>query len=133
MPGLSRYAHRELLDHLLRTGAYTQPTHIYVALFTVSPTSVGGGTEVTGGSYARVLFDTWNAATDADPAVATNNGEILFTQATANWGAVVAAALFDASTGGNMLAWGTVSRTVNSGDQARFTSGSLAVQLNVTA
>lgn len=132
MPGLSRYAHRSLLDHMLRTTAFTQPTNIYVALFTVTPTSTGGGTEVSGGSYARVQFNTWNAATNADPAVATNNGEILFAQATASWGTVVAVALFDASTSGNMLAWGTVNKTVASGDQARFTSGSLSVQLNIT-
>lgn len=132
MPGLSRYAHQHLLDHIFRTTTYTQPTALYVALFTVTPTSQGGGTEVTGGSYARVLHNGWNAATSADPSVVTNNGEILFPQATADWGTVVAGAVFDASTGGNMLAWGTVTKTISNGDQARFASGNFAIQLNIT-
>jgi len=50
MAGFSRYAQRELLDHLLKVGAYTPPTNIYVALFNAGPT------ECTGTAYARELW-----------------------------------------------------------------------------
>ncbi len=43
---------------------------IYVALYTVTPTDAGGGTEVTGGAYARVatqpLDANWTAASATD-------------------------------------------------------------------
>jgi hypothetical protein len=125
----SDYLENELLDHVLKVGAYTQPTNIYVALFTVAPTDAGGGTEVSGGSYARVQCNTWDAASGGASA---NTGAITFPQATANWGTVVAFALFDAVSGGNMLAWGdlAVSKAVDSGDTAEFAAGDLDVTLD---
>ena len=49
MAGFSRYLQRELLDHVLKTGAYVQPTNVYVALFTAGPTECVG----TGGGRSR--------------------------------------------------------------------------------
>ncbi len=114
-----------MLDTLLATGAY-------VALFTVAPTATGGGTECSGGSYARKQHLLWNAATAAEPSVVTNNGQILFVTATGDWGAVVAFALFSAVSGGTMLAYGTCSKTISSGDTASFADTVLAVTLNET-
>jgi len=38
MPGsLSDFLENELLDHVLKTGAYAVPTNIYVALSTADP------------------------------------------------------------------------------------------------
>ena len=124
----SDYLELELLDHVLLTGAYTQPTHLYVALFTVAPTDAGGGTEVSGGSYARKLHDTWDAAASG---ASENTGAITFDQATGDWGECVAFALFDALTAGNMLGWGdlSASKTVNSGDTAEFADGDLDITL----
>ena len=97
----------------------------YLALFTSAPTDAGGGTEVSGGSYAR--YDSsgkW--AAPAAGAVQTN-AECAFTQASADWGTVVAFAIFDAVSGGNMLYWGdlTASKTVNNGDTFKFPSGDI--------
>jgi alkylation response protein AidB-like acyl-CoA dehydrogenase len=50
---LSNYAENKVLDHVLGTTSYTKPT-TYVALYTVAPTDSTAGTEVTGGSYARL-------------------------------------------------------------------------------
>lgn len=133
MSGISRALRQDVLDHLLKTASWTQPAAIYVALYTVAPTAVGGGTEVTGGSYARKAHASWNAATAADPSVATNNGVITFDEATADWGTVVAAALHSAITGGDFLAYDDFTGiAVNDGDQARFADTVLQMQLNET-
>src|SRR4030042_1987137 len=100
----SDFLELELLDHVFGKGAYTPPT-IYVALFTVAPTDTGGGTEVSGGSYARksTAAADWNTAASG---ATSNANDITFVEATGDWGTVVAFALFDASTAGNMLYWG---------------------------
>jgi hypothetical protein len=130
--GLTRFSSRKLLDHILKTGAYTQPTTIYVALFTVAPTSQGGGTEANYTGYLRVLHNVWRAATDADPVVANNNGEIAFPAASSS-NTIVACGLYDADApGGNLLAWGAVSKQIDSGDTPKFADAVLQVRLNYT-
>lgn len=103
------------------------PTN-YVGLFTAAPTDAGGGTEVSGGSYARVATTgaTWNAAS-GNPASATNAATITFPTASASWGTVTHFGEFDAATAGNLLRWGalTTSKTIGSGDTASFAAGSL--------
>lgn len=123
----SNFLENEVLDHVLGTGAYSSPSP-FVALFTVAPTDAGGGTEVTGGSYARQAASFGAAASGA----ATTDADINFPTATANWGTVVALALFDASTAGNMLMWGDLaaSKTINNGTQARILTGDLDVTLD---
>lgn len=99
----------------------------YVALYTVAPTDAGGGTEVTGGAYARQNSSGKWAAPSVG-AVETN-AEIAYPQATADWGTVVAFAILDAVTGGNFLYWGdlTASKTVNNGDTFKFPSGEIDI------
>jgi hypothetical protein len=106
MGSLSNYAENELLDHLLKVGAFSVPSNIYVALSTADPLDDGSGlAEPSGGSYARVACNSWNAASGR---AATNAAVVQFARATVNWGALTHFALFDASTGGNMLAHGSL-------------------------
>ena len=119
----------EILDHILGNGSYTAPTP-YVALFTAAPSDAGGGTEVSGGSYARVdasaLFGAAAAGTCA------NDAEIAFPTASASWGTIVAFAIMDAATDGNMLVWGdlTTPKAVGDGDTATFAIGALVINLD---
>ena len=53
MSGFSDYLEDKVLDHVFGGNAYTAPTTLYVALYTVAPSDTGGGTEVSGGGYAR--------------------------------------------------------------------------------
>src|SRR5262245_23710085 len=108
MPGSkSDFLENKLLDHVVGNQAYTAPTNIHVALFTVAPTDSGGGTEVTGGSYARVQVTNNNTNfPNASSGLKQNGTAITFAQASADWGIVVAFGLFDASTSGNLLYWG---------------------------
>jgi hypothetical protein len=105
----------------------TTPLTAYIALFTVAPSDSSGGTEVTGGSYARVSSaGKW--ATPSAGSVATN-AAITFATASAGWGTVVAFAVMSASSGGSVLMWGdlTVSKAVNNGDTASFASGAITL------
>ena len=101
----SLYLSNVLLNHTLRNVAFTPPVQVFVALYTVAPTILGGGTEVSGGGYGRQL-GTFSAAASQ---LTSNTVDILFPVATADWGTVVAFGLFDASSGGNMLYFNNLS------------------------
>ncbi|MGA9995632.1 MAG: hypothetical protein WBP93_09470 [Pyrinomonadaceae bacterium] len=128
MSGKSRYLENALLDHVLGGGDYARPATVYVALFTAAPTDTGGGTEVSGGSYARAAIT--NNATNfpaASGGVKSNAVAVNFASASASWGSIVAVAIFDALTGGNLLFWATLTtpRTVSTGDAPSFSIGAL--------
>jgi len=125
----------ELLDHLFKTGAYTAPTNIYVALLTSTPDSEDTGTtfpgEVTGtSSLVRIKCNTWDAAT-GNPGATENTQPVTFAQATADIGTVTHFGLADKTTLGNAIGWGALSasRVISSGDTARFATGDLDVTL----
>jgi len=117
----------------LKQGLPKRP--LFVALFTAAPSDAGGGTEVSGGSYARVALApadaNWTAASATD-GLTDNAVAITFAAPTANWGVITHFALMDRATGGNMLFWQalTTSKTVNNGDAApSFAIGALDVTL----
>lgn len=130
MAGLSNFAEDLVLDWLFTTGSATRPTAWYVALYTVAPGEGGGGTEVSGGSYARQVA-TFTVSGTA-PTTAENSVAIEFPTATGNWGTIVAAGIFDASTSGNLIAFAdlTASKTIQSGDVLRFNAGTLTITLD---
>lgn len=107
----------------------TALAHIYIGLTTGStPTDSTGGTEVATGSYARVDSKTHWAAPSGGSV--STNADLTFPTATADWGAITGFELWDASTTGNRLAWGTVTKTISNGDTATFTSGNLTITLD---
>lgn len=131
MAGFSDYWENEILDHLFDKGVYTPPT-VYVALSAADPGDSGAAiSEPVGGSYARI--ETSNADwTDASGGAVSNADAIEFAQATSTWGTISHFALYDAATGGNLLAWGplAIAKTVAAGDTVRFPAGDLNVTLN---
>lgn len=128
----SDYLENELLDHVFNNSAFTGPTTLYVSLFTAAPTDAGGGTECTGGSYARVAVtaNTTNFPVASGGAVA-NGTTITFPTATADWGTCVAFGIHDAASAGNLLVWAdlTANKTVSNGDTASFAVGDLDITL----
>jgi hypothetical protein len=124
---LSDYAEKKLLDHLLGTTSYTMPSAVYLALYTAAPTDSSGGTEVTGGSYVRKVV-TFNGVTSGSGST-TNNTTLDFTGMPAC--TVVAVAVLDALTSGNILVYGTLStnKTLDSGDILRVASGDLSITI----
>ena len=129
MAGFSDYLEDKVLDHVFGGTAYTAPATLYVALYTVAPTDTGGGTEVTGGSYARQTGAFTVSGTN--PTQASNSSAIEYPTATGNYGTVVAVGIFDASSSGNLLAYAnlTASKVVSTGDVFRFNTGDLDITL----
>lgn len=131
----SDYLEDKLLNHVFGATAYSSPGTLYIALFTAAPSDSGGGTEVTGGSYARVAVtnNTTNFpnASGTNPTSKANGTTITFPTASASWGTVVAFGIFDASSGGNLIAWAdlTANKTIGSGDTASFAASSLTITL----
>jgi hypothetical protein len=145
MAAMTDYLENKIVDWLLRGQTFTPPATVYVGLFTAAPTDAGGGTEVSGGSYARVAVTSslanWAGTQSAGSTTAstgssgttTNNNAITFPAPTANWGTVTAFGVFDAATGGNLLVYGNLNtaKTINNGDAApSFAAGQLSVQVD---
>lgn len=143
MSAMSNYLENKLIDHIFRAQAFGAPTTLYFALFTAAPTDAGGGTEVSGGSYARAAVTTsltafngthgnTTGASSGTGGNTTNAVAITFQTPTANWGTITHWAVFDAATGGNMLFYGalTNSKNVNNGDPApSFPVGAFSLTL----
>ena len=129
MAGFSDYLEDKVLEHVFGGNAYTAPSTLYVALYTVAPTDTGGGTEVSGGGYVRQSGAFTVSGTN--PTTASNTAAIEYPTATANYGTVVAVGIFDASSSGNLLAYAnlTTSKVVSTGDVFRFNTGDLDVTL----
>ena len=136
MSAMSDYLEAKLLDLTFNKVAFTGPS-TYVALFTTAPADDGtGGVEVSGGAYARQLVKEnagispkWNLAVSEGGGgfLVDNLDDIVWPAATAAWGTVVAAAIFDALTVGNMLVHGnlTVDKPVTQDDTFKFLAGEL--------
>lgn len=139
---MTDYLENKIIDWLFRGQSYSPPATIYVGLLTGACSDSSGGTEVSGGSYARVGVSSslanWAGTQSASSTSASsgtggqtsNNAAISFPSPTANWGTITHFALYDASTSGNMLICKdlTASKTVNNGDAApSFSAGALTV------
>ena len=130
MAGFSDYLEDKVLNHVFGGTAYTAPGTLYVGLYTAAPSDSGGGTEVSGGSYARKSMPAMTVS-GTSPTEATNGAAVEFITATGSWGTVTHVGVFDAVTTGNLLGWAalTASKTVSSGDVFRFDAGDLDITL----
>lgn len=120
----------ELLNLVLGGSSFSPAANVWIALYTTLPSDVAGGTEVTGGSYARVMvandLTTWTAAASG---AKSNAITVAFAQATADWGLIVGFAIHRHATNDDKLYWGTIApqRSILNGGTARFEPGSLVV------
>ena len=116
-----------VLTWVFTTGSATRPTEWHVALYTVAPDDTGGGTEVSGGAYARQ-----SATFTVSGNTASNSGALEYPTATAPYGTVTAVGVFDAATVGNLIAYATLttSKTIDTGDVLRLPAGDLDITLN---
>ena len=95
----------------------------YSALFTTAPTASTGGTEVTGGSYARVAVTFSAPSSNA----ITHASDVSFATPTADWGTVLAHGIMDASSGGNLWLFISENLLVQTGNTVKFTAGTLII------
>lgn len=142
---MSDFLENKLIDHVFRATAYSAPATIYIGLSTSACSDSSFGTEVSGGSYARVAVTSnttnWagtqsagsTAASSGTGGTTSNNGTITFPAPTGNWGSVTHVTFGDASSAGNLLFCValTVAKTVNNGDAApSFAAGALTMQID---
>lgn len=127
MTAASDYMETQALKWALTTNSVTRPTTWYVALFTSATTDAGGGTEVTGGSYARQAV-TFTVTGDT----AASAANVLFPTATADWGTITHVAIYDSLTTGNSLFHGAASssKLIQTGDAYLINSGNLTVTMS---
>ena len=157
MSAMTDFLENKLVDFLFRgqalgiTGATaaagTGPANLYVGLLTAAPSDSTGGTEVTGGNYARVAIPSNMTSTGWDGTAGTpgtantvastgtggmiyNNGVVSFNVPSATWGVVTHFGIYDAALpGGTLLMYGSLgtSKTVNANDTVSFAAGALTV------
>ncbi len=132
--GMSNYLSNKLIDLIFRAQAYAWPANTYACLYTAAPTNAGGGTEVSGGSYARVAIAANSGAWSGTPVMtngrSSNLNLISFPTPTADWGNVTHMGIHDASTGGNLMFWAplTTPGFIASGaTPPRFDIGALSI------
>jgi hypothetical protein len=123
----SNYLETEVLDFAFTNGTATRPTAWYVALYTAAPGEGGGGTEVSTGGYARQSV-TFSVSGNT----ASNTAAVEYPTATASYGTVTHVGIFDASSGGNLLAYSAlnVSKLIDTGDVFRIPTGDLDITLD---
>lgn len=138
MSQASDYLEGKVLDTIaslgsidLATGTITAGTGGHIALFTSAPSDAGGGTECSGGSYAREAVGASGFGAASGGAI-TNTSEFKWADATADWGTVTHIGLFDAATGGNLLVYGalTSSVAITNGDIFKIPASGFTIQMN---
>ena len=130
MGSISDFWEDEMLDHVLGTGAYTAPT-IYVGLSTADPLDDASGNAEPGDTYGRIAHASWGTAASR---TTDNTGSVTFATAGASWGTISHWTLWDAITGGELLAHGSlaVSKAVDDGNTPSFADGELAVTFSAS-
>jgi hypothetical protein len=129
MAEMSDYLEAALLNATLNNTAFTTVATPYISLHTADPTDAGTGTEVSGGSYARTAAS-FATASGTSGSVATD-ADVTFPTATASWGTVTHIGIWNDSSGGDLLYHTPLdaSKTIDSGDIFKITSGNLTVKL----
>jgi hypothetical protein len=128
---LTNAAELLMLDWINIVGTPTRPSSpLQIALFTTAPNQEtgSGGTEVSAGGYARQNVTFGSASAGA----ASNSGAVTFGPASASWGTVVAAGIYD-SAGTPVLLWSgnlSASKTIDNGDSFQFAIGQVTVALD---
>lgn len=110
MGQLTNYTEKKILDHVLKTASYTPPATIYLGLSTADPTHDGSGwVNPTYTGYARKSI-AFNAAAAR---ALTQNGIVTFDICSGGSSTVPYWGLWDAPSGGNLLAYGLLSTPKN--------------------
>ncbi len=131
MCSFSNYLANNILNHAFGKSDYSLP-QVYVGLLSHEPDEDGTSvSEPNTPSYTRSVANASSWDTAFEGAI-ENISNIIFPMACESWGKITHFALFDAGSGGNMLAYGILSpsKTINSGDIAAFGPGDLITSHN---
>jgi hypothetical protein len=127
MRAFSRHVEKQILNMYFRATQCKAPEKIYLGLLLAPPGKVGTGREVDGKGYRRVVVS-FGAPTD-DSRI-ENSAESVFPMAEEIWGEVAHFGIYDAATGGNLIAPGKLEESVKVVKRmvVKFPPGSLVIE-----
>lgn len=109
----------------------SRPSTLYLGLLTATPTASTGGTEVTGGGYARIGKAATNTNWTVSGLTVTNALDFSFGMPTGDLGTVTAVGIYDAPSGGNLLMWAPITpQSVPRGYVFTIAAGDLDILLD---
>jgi hypothetical protein len=139
MASMSDYLEVELRKHIFRTGSFTKPTVLAVALCTAAPSDSSTGSTITepnsGHGYARQTLNpgdgNWSAP-NSTGGVTANQAALTFGPVTtSDWPQITHVAICDSATygAGNLLFHGalSVAKTAQVGDTVTFDIDALTI------
>lgn len=128
----SNTAKTMMLNFLARNQSITQPTQLYLGLYTTSPTDANTGTEVSYVGYARQSVVFGSPQLSGGNAIIQNSSQITFSIIPDNAGTIAYVGLFTAQTGGDLIYHGPLAATysANKGVQPIVPIGNLTVSEN---
>ena len=113
------------------SGSNTLPSKVWLGLSTSTPTASGTATEpASGRGYARLDLSS-KLSYNSTNAYVYNNTVLQFGEATNSWGTVTHYTIYDAQTGGHLLAYGalTASKNIVVGDIPRVAQNALQISI----
>lgn len=123
---MSDYLENKLLLATVGNTSYTTPATVYTAVSTAVMTGNSSPTEPTSNGYSRI-----STAFTITNSTATNTGNVTFTPSGNSWGLLRAVAVMDASSGGNVLYYGSITpKNTEVGVDVTFLSGSITLTLS---
>lgn len=127
MAAFSDYLEVSILNHFFRNSAVSGPAAIYLAVYTTATNDAGGGTEVSGGSYARQAMTF--SAPDPTGGFIVTSADVEFSNLPAV--TVTNAAIWTALSGGNLLCHGAVDTPIvlTLGSNLLFSAGDITVTI----
>jgi hypothetical protein len=129
MSAMSDYLEVELRKHVFRTGTFTKPSELWVALCTAATLDADTGSTITEPAalegYLRAQLDPADAnwsAPDGLGGLTANLAELSYTADGGDWGTITHVAICDADTAGNVLFHGELDspKVVNDSDTLKF-------------
>lgn len=141
MSAFSDYLEDGIINHIFRGSALTQPTAIYVALFSSDPTDANTtANEISDSGYSRqdaadggVISSGWTAPATSGTSRQTSNAKAMeFPPIVDGQVTVTHFGLYDAATAGNLLFHGAfdTARTLEIDDVVSIAIGALTVSLD---
>lgn len=122
----TNYLEEKLLKAALTGVSYSNGT-TYLALYSTAPTDSTSGTELSGNGYSRQAITFTVSGGSATTAYGAT-----FTASGGDWSKAVAAAIVDASTGGNILFYKNLvsPKTNKNGESITFNEADISILLD---
>jgi len=122
-------AKQNTLNFFARNQSVTQPTQLYLALYSTNPTDADTGTEASYDGYQRQAVTFTAPQLTGGTAVIQNSAQIQFGVVPTSSGTIAYAGLKTASTGGDLIYYGALAATyqLNQGVQPIVPIGNLTI------